>query len=90
MAAVSKAPLTKVVGRVLLFHCTLEPEMKFEPTTLRVKAGPPCSLLLGDKAAMAGTGLGGGPVELPLPPPQLGVSTAEAIPRIVKKVEGIR
>lgn len=65
----SRALLTKVVAKLLPFHCTLEPEMKFEPTTLRVKAGPPCWLLFGDKAATAGPGLGGGPVELPPPQP---------------------
>lgn len=41
-AAVSRALLTKVVGRLLPFHCTFESEMKFEPTTLRVNDGPPC------------------------------------------------
>jgi hypothetical protein len=41
-AAVSRALLTKVVGKLLPFHCTLESEMKFEPTTLRVSDGPPC------------------------------------------------
>ena len=68
-SAVSTTLLTKVVAKLLPFHCTLEPEMKFEPITLRVKAGPPCWLLFGDKAATAGPGLGGGPVELPPPHP---------------------
>jgi hypothetical protein len=58
----------------LPFHWMVELEMKFEPTTLRVNAGPPCWELFGDIAAIEGTGFGG-PVEvLPgpplLPPPQ--------------------
>ena len=35
--------------------------MKFEPTTLNVNSGPPCVLLLGDIAVMAGVGPGVGP-----------------------------
>jgi hypothetical protein len=64
--------LTNFVGTFFAFQCTLELEMKLEPTMLRVKSGPPCLLLFGDNASTVGTGLswGGGVVELELPPPQ--------------------
>jgi hypothetical protein len=58
-AAVSRALVTKVVVRLLPFHCTLESEMKFEPTTLAVNDGPPCWLLFGDIASIAAAGFGG-------------------------------
>ncbi len=32
--------------------------MKFEPTTLKVNDGPPCRLLFGDIASIAGGGFG--------------------------------
>jgi hypothetical protein len=69
--AVSKELLTNVVGKVLAFHCTVEEGTKFDPTTLRVKPGSPCLLLLGDIAAIVGTGLEGtvGLLEEPLPHP---------------------
>jgi len=50
MSAVTRLLLTKLVCRLLPFHWTVELGRKFEPTTLRVKAGPPCLLLFGDKA----------------------------------------
>jgi len=52
------------------FHCMVESEMKFEPTTLKVNDGPPCWLLFGDIASIAGAGFGG-PMEPPPPPPPL-------------------
>lgn len=68
---VSNVLLTKVVGEAVVpFHCTWDPEMKLDPTTLKVKAAPPRSLLLGETAAMLGTGFagGGGGGGGPLPP----------------------
>jgi hypothetical protein len=67
ISAVSSVLLTTVVAMALPFHCTVAPERKFEPATLRVKTGPPCWLLFGDIAWMIG-GFGGGLVAPPLPP----------------------
>jgi hypothetical protein len=50
-------PLTKVVVKVELFQCTFEPETKFNPLTVSVKAGPPAVALLGEIELIAGTGL---------------------------------
>jgi len=49
-AAVTSWLFTNVVVSGLPFHCTIEPEVKFDPTTLNVNAPPPCKLLLGDSA----------------------------------------
>jgi hypothetical protein len=49
--------LTKVVVKVEVFQCTLEPETKFDPLTVSVKAGPPALALLGEIELIAGTGL---------------------------------
>jgi hypothetical protein len=57
-AAVRNAFETNVVASGLPFHRTADEDRKFEPTTLRVSAGPDCSLPLGEMAAIAGTGLG--------------------------------
>jgi len=89
-SAVTRRLLTKVVCKAEAFHLMVEPETKFEPTTLRVKPGPPCLLLLGDTAAMDGTGLVIPPPPAPPPPPQLDVATAEVIPSITKQVQRIR
>lgn len=77
ICAVSSVLSTKVVGRVLPFHCTVELEIKFVPTTLNTKSSPPCLLLLGDRVTIEGTAFeaGGGleespPLVLPAPPPQ--------------------
>ena len=56
----------KVVGRALPFHSTVEDEMKFEPETVRVNAGPPAVVLFGASAATDGAEFGG--VELPPEP----------------------
>ena len=59
-AAVTRVLLTKVVCRLVAFKRTVAPEVKFEPTTLSVKAGPPCALLFGERALITGTGPGVG------------------------------
>src|SRR5262245_36312247 len=40
MLAVRLVLLTNVVGRALLFHCTVEPATKLAPSTVSVNAGP--------------------------------------------------
>src|SRR5262245_35719686 len=75
IAAVSCVLLTKVVVRLLPFHCTTEAEIKPVPFTVRMKAGPRAVAIEGDKELMLGVGLGGGwpgggGLELPPPPPR--------------------
>ena len=55
--AVSRVLLTKVVVKTELFQCTFEPETKFDPLTVSVKAGPSAVALLGEIELIAGTGL---------------------------------
>ena len=57
MAAVSCVALTTVVVRSTPFQRTLEPPMKLEPLTLRVKPAPPVVAFAGDNEAWTGTGL---------------------------------
>ena len=48
------------------------PDTKFEPLTVKVKAGPPCVPVFGEIDAIAGTGFvaGGGGVGLSPPQPK--------------------
>ena len=55
--AVSDVALLKVVGRSDPFHRTVELEMKLEPETIRVKAGPPALAEVGLIPEIDGTGL---------------------------------
>jgi hypothetical protein len=74
-SAVSTALLTKVVERAVPFQFTTEPEMKFEPTTLKVNSALPESLLLGEIATRLGAAFcGGGGPELPPPHPTFVIS----------------
>lgn len=41
IAAVNVVSFTKVVGRLLPFHCTVDPETNVPPLTVNVNAGPP-------------------------------------------------
>ena len=61
-------PFTSVVCRAPPFHWTAAPETKFDPFTVRVKAGPPRVALLGEILAIAGTGFD--TTKELLPPPQ--------------------
>src|SRR5215472_11836742 len=47
IAACSIVSLTKVVGRLLPFHSTIEPATKLEPVTFSVKANPPAGAACG-------------------------------------------
>lgn len=51
-AAVTVFTLTKVVGSAEPLNSTMEDELKNEPPTVSVKAGPPAFALLGDRELM--------------------------------------
>ena len=55
--AVSVVALLKVVGRSDPFHRTVEPETKFKPETVSVKAGPPALVEVGLIPEVNGMGL---------------------------------
>lgn len=63
MDALRVVELTKVVLRLLPFHCTLEVAMKFVPLTVKVKPVPQTVAEEGDREAIVGTGFGGGGLE---------------------------
>src|ERR1700684_1279653 len=50
--AVSNSLFTKVVAKLLPFHCTADPEVKLLPTTLSTNPALCCALLFGDKASI--------------------------------------
>jgi len=61
---------------LLPFHCTTELDKKFEPFTVSVKAGPPTTVVAGERPPIAGVGLLMVKVELfELPPPGAGLTT---------------
>jgi len=55
-AAVSLVALTNVVVSVVVPHCTVAPETKFVPLTVRVKAAPPAVAELGLRLVIVGGG----------------------------------
>src|SRR5712691_8777609 len=93
MLAVSWVALTKVVVRVPPFHCTTEAGTKPLPVTARVKAGPPCSALLGESDPSAGTGLRDVMMKATaaeVPPPGVVVYTVTgAEPAVVRSLAGM-
>src|SRR5260370_39242514 len=70
ICAVTWLALTNVVNRLLPFHCSAAPDAKFEPFTVRLKAGPPRVALFGEMAATVGTGLVRAGAGAQLAPPQ--------------------
>jgi hypothetical protein len=54
IAAVSRVGFTKVVARAAPFHCTVEPETKLLPLTVKVNAEPPADALLGESELIVG------------------------------------
>src|SRR5262249_28390881 len=56
IAACNCVLLTKLVLRLLPFHCTTEPVMKFPPFTVSVYPGLPAETALGDRLLREGTG----------------------------------
>ena len=57
IAAVNCVALTKVVVRLLPFHCTTEVLMKLLPVTVSVNAAPPAIAEFGVRVVIAGTGV---------------------------------
>ena len=57
MAAVSCVALTKLVVRLLPFHCTVEPLTKPEPFTVKVNPALPTAMLDGASEVATGAGL---------------------------------
>jgi len=52
--------LTKVVARLLPFHCTCEAGKKLDPLNVSVKGKPPAGALLGAMLVMVAVGFGVG------------------------------
>src|SRR6266849_2704950 len=67
--AVSCVLLTKVVERLLPFHCTTAPLTKFDPLTVRVKSGPPTKILGGERELMTAVGFAGSILKFFVPKP---------------------
>jgi hypothetical protein len=87
MGAVSCVELTKVVGRLPPFHCTVETETKPVPITVNVNAASPALTLEGFSVEIAGAGLTGvlmvNKTALELPPPGEGLNTVTlAVPAL--------
>lgn len=84
MFAVKLLPETKVVGRVLPFHATVEDGTKFVPVTAMMNAVPPWIAEPGVSSEMAGVGGLIVNVAAPeVPPPGAGVATATlAVPGV--------
>jgi hypothetical protein len=59
MAAVTCDELTKIVVLLVPFHCTVAPETKPEPFTVRVKAALPAVALFGESVVTVGLGRAG-------------------------------
>jgi hypothetical protein len=69
------------------FHLTTEPDIKFVPLTVRVKAAPPAVAELGLRPVVVGTGLSGMLIvkvwALEVPPPGEGLNTVTlAVPAV--------
>ena len=85
-------PLTNVVGRSVLFQRTTEFARKLAPVTIRVKALPPATLVLGARLVTVG---GDGLLivkasALDVPPPGVGLKTVTlGVPALTKSVAGI-
>ena|ERR1700731_3773048 len=90
MEAVSFVLLANVVVRADPFQSTTEPETKFEPFTVSVKAGPPAVALLGEIELIAGTGLLMVNVcAFDVPPPGATfITVTEAVPAVLISDEG--
>jgi hypothetical protein len=90
MEAISLVLLTNVVVRADPFQFTTEPETKFEPFTVRVKAGPPAVALLGEIELIAGTGLlMVNVIAFDVPPPGRAFTTVtETVPAVLISDEG--
>jgi hypothetical protein len=73
-----------VVVRPVPFHCTVDPETKFVPVTVSVKAAPPAVALEGESEAAVGMGLLMVKVRaLDVPPPGEGLTAVtEGVPAV--------
>jgi hypothetical protein len=90
MEAVTLVLLANVVVRADPFQSTTEPKTKFEPFTVRVKAGPPAVALLGTIELIEGTGLlTVNVIAFDVPPPGRAFTTVtETVPAVLISDEG--
>src|SRR3984893_7581947 len=90
MEAVTLVLLENVVVRDDPFQSTTEPETKFDPLTVSVKAGPPAVALLGEIELIAGTGLlTVNVIAFDVPPPGGALTTVtETVPALLMSDEG--
>jgi hypothetical protein len=88
--AVTCVLLTYVVVSPVPFHCTVDPETKFVPVTVRVNAAPPAVADVGESEVALGSGLLMVKVRaLDVPPPGEGFSTVtEAVPAVAMSLAG--
>ena len=91
IAAANCLLLTKVAVRARPFHCTVEPETKFVPVTVRVKAAPPAVALEGESKLAVGIGLLMVKVRaFDVPPPGEGfTAVTEAVPAVAMSLAKI-
>src|SRR5262245_18528859 len=92
ISAASKTGLTKVVGRLLPFHCTTDPLTNPPPFTRSVKTVP-MAALFGEIEEIVGSGLGcfiAIVIGLETPPPGVGLKTVTAaVPGAPRSEAGI-
>jgi hypothetical protein len=86
--AVTCVLLTNVVGSAVPFHCTVAPERKLAPLTVRVKSDPPAFADAGLRPLMVGVGMLIGNVVTVEALPPLFVTVILALPGLAIRLAG--